>query len=113
MPEDSSIERRVLLRAFGAQVVLTPSKLSMSGAINKASEIAASDPAKYYMPQQFSNPGNVSAHYTCTGPEIWKDCGGRIAHLVAGIGTGGTITGAGKYLKGVCTCVCVCVYAHA
>ena len=100
MPEDSSIERRVLLRAFGADVVLTPTKLSMSGAIEKAREIAASDPEKYYMPQQFSNPGNVSAHYTCTGPEIWKDCGGTIAHLVAGIGTGGTITGAGKYLKG-------------
>jgi len=99
MPEDSSIERRILLRAFGAEVILTPASSSMSGAIARAHEMVEADPEHFYMPQQFKNPSNVEAHYRTTGPEIWRDTGGRIDHLVAGIGTGGTITGCGRYIK--------------
>ena len=136
MPEDSSIERRILLKAFGATVLLTDSSQSMRGAIHKAESIVSSNPDQYYTLSQFSNPNNVRCHYETTGPEIWKDCGGDISALpssfpgagaagtasfipqsdrgptraggealvdyfVAGIGTGGTISGVGKFLKEV------------
>ena len=99
MPETMTIERRNLLKAYGAQLVLTPGADGMKGAIAKAKEILASDPGKYFMPGQFDNPANVEIHYRTTGEEIWRDTDGRIDILVAGVGTGGTITGAGHLLK--------------
>ena len=98
MPDTMSSERRKLLAAFGAKIELTPGAEGMSGAIARAKEILAENPGSW-MPQQFENPANPAAHYAATGPEIWDDCGGRIDLFVAGVGTGGTLSGVAKYLK--------------
>ncbi|HSQ43235.1 MAG TPA: cysteine synthase A [Fibrobacteraceae bacterium] len=102
MPETFSIERRKVMASFGAELVLTPGPLGMSGAIAKAEEIAASNPDLYWMPQQFKNPANPAIHEKTTGPEIWKDTDGQVDVLVAGVGTGGTLTGTSRYLKKTC-----------
>ena len=99
MPETMSKERRMLLRAYGAELVLTPGPDGMNGAIRKAEEIAATDPKKYFIPQQFKNPANPEIHRRTTAEEIWRDTDGKVDYLVAGIGTGGTITGVGEVLK--------------
>ena len=99
MPETMSIERRRVLAAFGANLVLTPGAEGMKGAINKAETIAASEPKKYFLPQQFKNPANPAIHEKTTGPEIWNDTEGTVDVLVAGVGTGGTITGISRYIK--------------
>lgn len=99
MPETMSKERRMLLRAYGAELVLTPGPDGMGGAIRKAEEIAASDPARYFIPQQFKNPANPEIHRRTTAEEIWHDTDGKVDALVAGIGTGGTITGVGEVIK--------------
>lgn len=98
MPETMSIERRKLLAGYGAEIVLTEGKAGMKGAIEKADELAASIPGGV-VPGQFINPSNAQAHYESTGPEIWEDTGGNVDCFVAGVGTGGTITGNGRYLK--------------
>ena len=98
MPESNSRERRMLLRAYGAQLILTPGKEGMDGAIRKATEMAASDP-RYFMPQQFNNPANPEIHRRTTAEEIWRDTDGKVDIVVAGVGTGGTITGIGEVLK--------------
>lgn len=99
MPESMSKERRMLLRAYGAELILTPGPEGMGGAIKRATELAESDPAKYFMPQQFNNPANPEIHRKTTAEEIWRDTDGKVDFLVAGIGTGGTITGTGEVLK--------------
>jgi cysteine synthase A len=99
MPETMSKERRMLLRAYGAELVLTPGPDGMAGAIRKAEEIAASDPKRHFIPQQFENPANPEIHRRTTAEEIWRDTDGKVDALVAGIGTGGTITGVGEVIK--------------
>jgi len=94
-----SIERRRVLAAFGARLVLTPGAEGMGGAVRRATEFAQSDPERYYMPQQFKNPANPHIHQRTTGPEIWEDTDGQVDILVAGVGTGGTITGISRYFK--------------
>ena len=98
MPDTMSVERQNLLRAYGAQVVLTPGAKGMAGAIEKAEELAASI-ENSFIPGQFTNPANPEAHYTTTGPEIWEDTMGNVDLFVAGVGTGGTLTGTGRFLK--------------
>jgi cysteine synthase A len=99
MPETMSIERRRVLAALGANLILTPGAEGMKGAINRAEAIAAAEPEKYFLPQQFKNQANPEIHEKTTGPEIWNDTDGAIDVLVSGVGTGGTITGVSRYIK--------------
>jgi len=99
MPETMSRERRILLRAYGAELVLTPGAEGMAGAIQRAEELVNSNPDKYFLPQQFKNPANPEIHRRTTAEEIWRDTDGKVDMVVAGVGTGGTITGIGEVLK--------------
>ena len=99
MPETMSLERRKLLTAFGAHLELTEGRMGMTGAVNRAKEIAESDPERYVLLQQFVNPANPQIHHDTTGPEIWSDTDGAVDVLVSGVGTGGTITGISRYIK--------------
>jgi len=101
MPETMSLERRKVMKALGADIVLTEGPKGMNGAIAKAEAIVATDPATHYMPQQFKNPANPAIHEQTTGPEIWQDTDGQIDVLVSGVGTGGTISGVSRYIKNV------------
>ena len=100
MPESMSIERRRVLGAFGANLLLTPAAEGMGGAIRRAEEMAAADPKRYFLPNQFKNPANPGIHEKTTGPEIWDATGGQVDVLVSGVGTGGTITGISRFLRG-------------
>ncbi|RDD53413.1 MAG: cysteine synthase family protein [Candidatus Korarchaeota archaeon NZ13-K] len=99
MPASVSLERVLILKAYGADVILTPPERGTDGAILEARRLYESDPEAYFMPNQFDNPANPRAHYETTGPEIWHDTDGRVTHVVAGLGTSGTLMGAGRYLK--------------
>ena len=99
MPETMSLERRRVVAMLGAKLVLTPGAEGMPGAIRKAEELAAANPGAFFMPQQFKNPANPAIHEATTGPEIWNDTDGQVDAVVAGVGTGGTITGISRYLK--------------
>ena len=99
MPETMSLERRRVVAMLGAKLVLTPGAEGMPGAIRRAEELAAANPDKFFMPQQFKNPANPAIHEATTGPEIWNDTDGQVDAIVAGVGTGGTITGISRYLK--------------
>lgn len=99
MPETMSLERRRVVAAFGAKLILTPGTEGMPGAIKKAQEVLNSDPQHYFLPQQFENPANPAIHESTTGPEIWGDTNGAVDVLVSGVGTGGTITGVSRYIK--------------
>ncbi len=99
MPESMSVERRKILKALGANIILTPAQLGMTGAIKEAEDYVASDPKNRYMPQQFKNPANPEIHEKTTGPEIWNDTDGGIDVLVSGVGTGGTISGISRFIK--------------
>ncbi|MFH1970508.1 MAG: cysteine synthase A [Verrucomicrobiota bacterium] len=99
MPDTMSIERRKILKALGANVVLTDGAKGMLGAISKAEEMIAESPVRYFMPQQFKNPANPAIHEKTTGPEIWNDTEGKMEVLIAGVGTGGTITGVSRFIK--------------
>ncbi len=101
MPETMSLERRRVVTMLGAKLVLTPGAEGMPGAIRKAEELVAANPGAYFMPQQFKNPANPAIHEATTGPEIWNDTDGQVDAIVAGVGTGGTITGISRYLKQV------------
>lgn len=101
MPETMSLERRRVVAMLGAKLVLTPGAEGMPGAIRKAEELVAANPGVYFMPQQFKNPANPAIHEATTGPEIWNDTDGQVDAIVAGVGTGGTITGISRYLKQV------------
>lgn len=101
MPETMSLERRRVVAMLGAKLVLTPGAEGMPGAIRKAEELVAANPSAYFMPQQFKNPANPAIHEATTGPEIWNDTDGQVDAIVAGVGTGGTITGISRYLKQV------------
>jgi cysteine synthase len=99
MPETMSKERRILLRAYGAELILTPGSEGMAGAIRRAEELVASDPTHYFMPQQFKNPANPEIHRKTTAEEIWRDTDGKVDFLVSGVGTGGTITGVSEVIR--------------
>lgn len=99
MPDTMSVERRKVLMTFGARLILTEGAKGMPGAIQKAEEIAASDPERWFLPQQFKNPANPRIHETTTGPEIWEDTHGEVDVLISGVGTGGTITGVSRYFE--------------